>query len=188
MRMCKGAVKPSLEEMKNDFKPRMWLITAIAKHFSTSIFTYMLFTLVKDFIQLIDTDMSSVQPIWIRPSPSYFRYNARGNDFPHSFTQKSIYIWNISPICVMSIIIILHQLKPTFFLSKEGQPSLRVPLEPAINFTNASINFLTLQNTVPGTEYKIFKLSIFSVRGDTAYSFFCFSHWSTITTITFCRI
>ena len=49
---------------------------------------------------------------------------------------------------MMSIIVVLHQFESTFFLSEEGQPSLRIPIEPAINFTNTCLNFITLQNGI----------------------------------------
>ena len=124
-----------------------------------------------------DKDFSLIQflAIWVWPSPSYLHHHTRGNQLPYTTTQNSIYIRNITPICMMSVIVVLHQFESTFFLSKEGQPSLGIPIKPAINFTIISLNFITLQNTVPGTENKIFKLYAVSPLLLKLLCFFCFS-------------
>ena len=97
-----------------------------------------------------DKNFSLIQyfAIWIWPSPSYLHHHTQGNHLPYTMTQNSIYVRNITPICMMSIIVVLHQFESTFFLNEEGQPSLRIPIEPAINFTNTCLNFITLQNGI----------------------------------------
>ena len=137
-----------------------------------------------------DKNFSLIQffAIWVWPSPSYLHRHTRGNHLPYTTTQNSIYIRNITPICMMSIIVVLHQFESTFFLSEEGQPTLRIPIEAAINFTNTCLNFITLQNTVSGTENKIFKPYAVSPLTLKLLCIFCFSDRSPYSAMTFCRV